>query len=199
MNHAWSGSPSRLGRPQRRRSRRQLPPDIRTSHPRESVLRVVTAAVLYRCTPSSGIRIILLTCGAMGIRTPDLLHAISRQHMHARPSPQVTVPACLPWPASVRTGCCTSVLYQSAGQPHRGHAPGHSAILTWAIPPTSRESGRIRARVRGSHGLLALICTPGRRGTTTQLPGLPDGVPAAQSPPESTRVSGVVDAMVADA
>jgi hypothetical protein len=30
--------------------------------------------------------------GAMGIRTPDLLHAIPRQHVHPRPSVQVTVP-----------------------------------------------------------------------------------------------------------
>ena len=30
--------------------------------------------------------------GATGIRTPDLLHAISRQHVHSRPSAQVTVP-----------------------------------------------------------------------------------------------------------
>jgi hypothetical protein len=33
-------------------------------------------------TLGSGFRITPLTCGAMGIRTPDLLHAISRQHVH---------------------------------------------------------------------------------------------------------------------
>ena len=47
----------------------------------------------------------------MGIRTPDLLHAISRQHVHPRPSPQVTVPTRAPGCALVRPGCGTSVLY----------------------------------------------------------------------------------------
>ncbi len=35
--------------------------------------------------------------------------------MHPRPSPQVTVLACFPWSASIRTGCGTSVLYSPPG------------------------------------------------------------------------------------
>jgi hypothetical protein len=58
------------------------------------------------------VRIMLLTSGAKEIRTPDLLHAIWRQHVHPRPSPQVTV---LPRPCAatrVPVCCCTSVLYR---------------------------------------------------------------------------------------
>jgi hypothetical protein len=50
----------------------------------------------------------------MGIRTPDLLHAIQRQPVHPRLSLQVTV---LPRPlrsARVRACCGTFLLYRSA-------------------------------------------------------------------------------------
>ena len=66
------------------------------------------AAVL----PVRVVRISLLTSGAKRARTADLLHAIWRQHVHPRPSVQVTV---LPRPrtsARVRVSCCTSVLYR---------------------------------------------------------------------------------------
>jgi hypothetical protein len=59
------------------------------------------------------VRISPLTSGAKRARTADLLHAIWRQHVHPRPSLQVTV---LPRPlesARVRVSCCTSVLYRS--------------------------------------------------------------------------------------
>jgi hypothetical protein len=49
--------------------------------------------------------------GATEIRTPDLLHAISRQHVHPRLSPQVTVPASTRGSISVRVRCGTSLLY----------------------------------------------------------------------------------------
>jgi hypothetical protein len=58
------------------------------------------------------VRILLLTCGAMGIRTPDLLHAIWRQHIHPRPSPQVTVSlrpcAATPSACVAALPCCTA-------------------------------------------------------------------------------------------
>ncbi len=76
----------------------------------------------------------------MGIRTPDLLHAIRRQHVHPHPSVQVTVPARPPWSASVRAGRCTFLLYQSSGQAHRGPAPGWSAVGIHAIPLTAQGS-----------------------------------------------------------
>jgi predicted HD phosphohydrolase len=52
----------------------------------------------------------------MGIRTPDLLHAISRQPIHLRLPAQVTVLEHALQSAWVRAGCGTSVLY-SPGSP----------------------------------------------------------------------------------
>ncbi len=72
----------------------------------------------------------VLPGGAKEIRTPDLLHAIWRQHVHPRPSPQVTV---LPRPhecARVRVSCGTSVLYS----PTRRQRPAASRT---ACPSTS--------------------------------------------------------------
>ena len=49
--------------------------------------------------------------GAMGIRTPDLLHAIQRQPVHRSPSAQVTVPASTQQSTGIQTRCGTSLLY----------------------------------------------------------------------------------------
>jgi len=38
------------------------------------------------------------------------LHAISRQHVHRRPSVQVTVPGRAHQSGQIRTGCCTFML-----------------------------------------------------------------------------------------
>ncbi len=54
---------------------------------------------------------VLICGGAMGIRTPDLLHAISRHRVHPHMSPQVTVLECPFGSASVLAGCCTFPLY----------------------------------------------------------------------------------------
>ena len=51
----------------------------------------------------------------MRIRTPDLLHAISRQAVHGRTFPQVTVLSSAPTCALVRPGCGTSALYAASG------------------------------------------------------------------------------------
>jgi hypothetical protein len=59
------------------------------------------------------VRIMLLTSGAKEIRTPDLLHAIWRQHVHPRPSPQVTVLLRPCAATSGRVRCGTPVLYRS--------------------------------------------------------------------------------------
>src|ERR1039457_95696 len=60
----------------------------------------------------SGFRIMSLTwSGAMGIRTPDLLHAIQRQPVHRSPSAQVTVPASTQQSTGIQTRCGTSLLY----------------------------------------------------------------------------------------
>ena len=71
----------------------------------------VPVAVLCCCTLGPAVRIMFLTSGAKGTRTPDPLLANNRQTVHPRPYPQVTV---LPRPskaARVHTGCGTSVLY----------------------------------------------------------------------------------------
>jgi hypothetical protein len=65
--------------------------------------------------------------GAKEIRTPDLLHAIWRQHVHPRPSPQVTV---LPRPCattSVRMRCGTFLLYRTR--------PADTALLAQPLLP----------------------------------------------------------------
>ena len=67
------------------------------------------AAVL----PVRPVRIWLLTSGAKRARTADLLHAIWRQHVHPRPSPQVTVLTRPRESPRVRVSCCTSVLYRN--------------------------------------------------------------------------------------
>ena len=88
-DRAWSASRKPAGRPQSRRSCQQPPPDIRTSKHLKADIRALTAAVLSCCTRSSGFRIISLTCGAMGIRTPDLLHAMEPTSVHDSPPPFV--------------------------------------------------------------------------------------------------------------
>jgi len=42
------------------------------------------------------------------------LHAIHRQRVHQRLSPQVTVPERAHQSGQIRTGCCTFLLYRSA-------------------------------------------------------------------------------------
>jgi hypothetical protein len=76
------------------------------------------AAVRAPGTVGSGFRIMLLTCGgAMGIRTPDLLHAIQRHYVHPRPSVQVTVSGRPHQSSGIQAGCCTFVLYGSEPPP----------------------------------------------------------------------------------
>jgi hypothetical protein len=82
--------------------------------------------LLYRAPGlrGSGFRIMDLNCGgAMGIRTPDLLHAIQRQPVHPCVSAQVTV---LPRPlrsARVQACCGTFLLYCRRTANRTSHAP----------------------------------------------------------------------------
>jgi hypothetical protein len=92
-------------------------------------------AVLCCCTLGSGFRIISLTCGAKGTRTPGLLHAISRQHVHPRLSPQVTVPQRPPATARVPARCGTFLLYSPASP----QQPSYVAGLSRCTPPGSRH------------------------------------------------------------
>ena len=47
----------------------------------------------------------------MGIRTPDLLHAMQWNHVHRSPSVQVTVSGRPHQSAGIQAGCCTFLLY----------------------------------------------------------------------------------------
>jgi hypothetical protein len=49
----------------------------------------------------------------MGIRTPDLLHAMQWQHVHGSASVQVTVSGRPHQSSGIQAGCCTFVLYRS--------------------------------------------------------------------------------------
>jgi len=73
--------------------------------------------LLYNRVPA--VRIIVLTYGAKGTRTPDPLLANNRQHVHPRPFPQVTVPGRAPGSARVRTGCGTFLLCIKRFRPGR--------------------------------------------------------------------------------
>jgi hypothetical protein len=78
------------------------------------------AAVPGPWITGSGFRIYLSDLGgAKGIRTPDLLHAISRQHVHPRPSMQVTVPGRAHESSGIRAGCGTFLLYRAEPAPLR--------------------------------------------------------------------------------
>ena len=78
--------------------------------------------------------------GAMGIRTPDLLHAMQWHHVHRSPSVQVTVSGRPHESAGIQAGCCTFVLYRSEpllARTERAQLPG-DARWTWhQIAPVS--------------------------------------------------------------
>src|ERR1035438_6249097 len=88
--------------------------------------RAIAVAVLSCCTRCPGFRISLLTSGAMGIRTPDLLHAIQRQPVHRSPSAQVTVPASTQQSTAIQTRCGTSLLYGPDAPPRCSSAESRS-------------------------------------------------------------------------
>src|SRR5690242_13680194 len=90
------------------------------------------AAVLYLVAVLAVriVRISLLTCGAKGIRTPDLLHAISRQRVHPSTYVQVTVLGHTRKSACVLAGCCTFVLCAPRGA---GMSRGVRDPSVWAV------------------------------------------------------------------
>jgi len=120
----------------------------------------------------------------MGIRTPDLLHAISRQAIHPCLSLQVTVPERACQSAEIRTGCCTFPLYESplltTGRAVRGRrqstgiptlyppstpCSSHPADLT-LLPmsgPRCQRWARARERVRPASPASSPSAPPPRR------------------------------------
>jgi hypothetical protein len=85
------------------------------------------------------VRISLLTSGAKRARTADLLHAIWRQHVHPRPSPQVTVLTRPCAAAAVRVRCGTSVLYRC--HPRREHQPRPPDAALTSVNPLRQATG----------------------------------------------------------
>ena len=78
------------------------------------LLLLYFAAVRAPGTVGSGFRIMLLNWGGvMGIRTPDLLHAMQWQHVHRSPSVQVAVSGRPHQSPGIQACCCTFVLYRS--------------------------------------------------------------------------------------
>jgi len=104
----------------------------------------------------------------MGIRTPDLLHAIRLQHIHPHPFPQVTVLACVPRCASVRAGCGTSVLYRSATAADLSASSAGNAqvsVMSQCTTITTRPSGSQPKRLRQPFNIRALTCRPSATGS----------------------------------
>ena len=104
------------------RSCQQLRPAPEPDPDRRSGTSRCCAAVFCCCTRpvNCGLRISDLLFdlgGAKGIRTPDLLHAISRQHVHRRPSMQVTVPGRAHESSGIWAGCGTFLLYRAEPAP----------------------------------------------------------------------------------
>ena len=108
------------------------------------------------------VRISLPTCGAKRARTADLLHAIWRQHVHARPSVQVTVHPRPRKSAPVRVSCCTSVLYRC--HPRRRHQPWPKQ----GPDQHQRSTQRVQVRRRRTSGQEAP--KPGPRNLPPRLP-----------------------------
>ena len=103
-------------------------------------------------------------CGAMGIRTPDLLHAIQRQHVHPRLSVQVTVSGRPHESSGIQAGCCTFVLYGS-GPPavpaERARLPGGARWAWHQIVSVSRPK---IAAANGPDSSAAGRAAPGLQG-----------------------------------
>jgi hypothetical protein len=97
---------------------------MRVRHLHRSRLRYFTAV---QAPPA--VRIMFLTSGAKGTRTPDPLVANNRQHVHQRPFPQVTVPRGGPASLQIRVCCGTPMLYRTLDQgtiPSRRHQLAHT-------------------------------------------------------------------------
>ena len=111
-----------------------------------SRLLLYFAAVQAPGALGSGFRIMVLNWGgAMGIRTPDLLHAMQWQHVHGSASVQVTVSGRPHQSAGIQAGCCTFVLYrpepppavQAEGISFREARTTHSSRLYRSSPTRS--------------------------------------------------------------
>jgi hypothetical protein len=94
------------------------------------MLFAAAAAVRAPGTVGSGFRIMLLTCGgAMGIRTPDLLHAMQTQH--AANFVLADVPD--------RSGCATVICHRDHGEPVAAQTKS-ATLAAHRLGPEQRET-----------------------------------------------------------
>lgn len=107
-----------------------------------------------------------LGSGAIGIRIPDLLHAISRQHVHLSTSLQVTVLARPPRYAVVRLRCGTSVLYSESS---RNDPPANEPGAYLDLPTGDHDSARPCRTARNGRP----ICTPTDANANSRDPSGP--------------------------
>jgi hypothetical protein len=91
-----------------------------------------------------------LTCGAMGIRTPDLLHAICRQHVHSSTYAQASVSGRAYQSPRIHAGGGTFLLY-SPGCP--GRSP---RTLRYLRPPAFASP----ATPVLAHASILVFCMP---------------------------------------
>jgi hypothetical protein len=113
----------------------------------------VPVAVLCCCTLSPAVRIMSLTCGAKGTRTPDPLLANHRQAVHPSAQPQVKVRARPGRSAGVRACCGTFLLYRPARPPTSGRESPRPQKAT-------QDTGGITSQpyTQGQAPLSAIFC-----------------------------------------
>jgi len=126
--------------------------------------------------------------GAKGIRTPDLLHAISRQHVHRCLSSQVTVPERAHRSGQVRTGCCTFALYQSA----RPTRPPNERLTSQNLQELYRGASRGSQHPIVLHEIAMCLRQPGL-GRDHRLPRCRPARDLNYLPPQGPGVTGAGD------
>ncbi len=87
-------------------------------------------------------------CGATGIRTPDLLHAISTHDVRLRTSVQVIVPGRAPASVQIRVSCGTFALYRPGRQINGVHPTSPVLVrhLTGAAQAGQCQVGHLSTR-----------------------------------------------------
>ena len=117
--------------------------------------RCCTLLLYLPYTLGSGFRIMSLTCGARGTRTPGPLLANRWQHVHRHPSPQLTVLERAPGSVRIRVGCCTFLLYSPAGSAAVQERCSTACRVSRFLPPLRVMTGGLRWPVAE---LILLFC-----------------------------------------
>jgi hypothetical protein len=108
----------------------------------------------------------------MGIRTPDLLHAIQWQDVHSSTSVQVTVSGRPHQSSGIQVGCCTFVLYGPELPPVQAERTGsrdaHAGRSTRLYLPATRD----RRRERPNSSAMSARYGPLEKRTAEGITGL---------------------------